>query len=315
MSVQIQSEFFSDIDADVHFDANIGAMTYFTIGGNVDALVKPHSIEALSLLLQKCHNASIPFRVLGKGANLLIDDIGVDGVVVKLDHDCFTTCTFNREDSSGTMQSMGGADLSKTVMETARNGLHGLQAMAGIPASIGGAIRMNAGGKYGSISDTLSTITTLTTSGEIVTHQASDLGFEYRKSNISDPIILSATFQLIPDDPIKIREGVKEIFAWKKARQPLADTSAGCAFKNPIDEEGQHISAGELIDDAGLKGFTIGGAQVSMQHANFITTTENGTAKDVLVLMNEIRKRVLDHSGIELQKEVVVWSRDSEGNS
>ncbi|HIB50869.1 MAG TPA: UDP-N-acetylenolpyruvoylglucosamine reductase, partial [Phycisphaerales bacterium] len=163
--------------------------------------------------------------------------------------------------------------------------------------------------------DTLSTITTLTTSGEIVTHQASDLGFEYRKSNISDPIILSATFQLIPDDPIKIREGVKEIFAWKKARQPLADTSAGCAFKNPIDEEGQHISAGELIDDAGLKGFTIGGAQVSMQHANFITTTENGTAKDVLVLMNEIRKRVLDHSGIELQKEVVVWSRDSEGNS
>jgi len=315
MSVQIQSEFFSDIDADVHFDANIGAMTYFTIGGNVDALVKPHSIEALSLLLQKCHNASIPFRVLGKGANLLIDDIGVDGVVVKLDHDCFTKCTFNREDSSGTMQSMSGADLSKTVMETARNGLHGLQAMAGIPASIGGAIRMNAGGKYGSISDTLSTITTLTTSGEIVTHQASDLGFEYRKSNISDPIILSATFQLIPDDPIKIREGVKEIFAWKKARQPLADTSAGCAFKNPIDEEGQHISAGELIDDAGLKGFTIGGAQVSMQHANFITTTENGTAKDVLVLMNEIRKRVLDHSGIELQKEVVVWSRDSEGNS
>ena len=315
MSVQIQSEFFSDIDADVHFDANIGAMTYFTIGGNVDAFVKPHSIEALSLLLQKCHNASIPFRVLGKGANLLIDDIGVDGVVVKLDHDCFTTSTFNREDSSGTMQSMSGADLSKTVMETARNGLHGLQAMAGIPASIGGAIRMNAGGKYGSISDTLSTITTLTTSGEIVTHQASDLGFEYRKSNISDPIILSATFQLIPDDPIKIREGVKEIFAWKKARQPLADTSAGCAFKNPIDEEGQHISAGELIDDAGLKGFTIGGAQVSMQHANFITTTENGTAKDVLVLMNEIRKRVLDHSGIELQKEVVVWSRDSEGNS
>jgi UDP-N-acetylmuramate dehydrogenase len=315
MSVQIQSEFFSDIDADYIFDAHIGAMTYFTIGGNVDALVKPHSIEALSLLLQKCHNASIPFRVLGKGANLLIDDIGVDGVVVKLDHDCFTTCTFNREDSSGTMQSMSGADLSKTVMETARNGLHGLQAMAGIPASIGGAIRMNAGGKYGSISDTLSTITTLTTSGEIVTHQASDLGFEYRKSNISDPIILSATFQLIPDDPIKIREGVKEIFAWKKARQPLADTSAGCAFKNPIDEEGQHISAGELIDDAGLKGFTIGGAQVSMQHANFITTTENGTAKDVLVLMNEIRKRVLDHSGIELQKEVVVWSRDSEGNS
>jgi len=114
---------------------------------------------------------------------------------------------------------------------------------------------------------------------------------------------------------LKLEKESKRFLLGKKARQPLADTSAGCAFKNPIDEEGQHISAGELIDDAGLKGFTIGGAQVSMQHANFITTTENGTAKDVLVLMNEIRKRVLDHSGIELQKEVVVWSRDSEGNS
>lgn len=314
MSVQFQSEFFSDIDAEVHFDAAIGAMTYYTVGGKSDALVKPNSIDALSLLLRKCTNANIPIRVFGKGANLLIDDIGVDGVVVKLDHGCFKTCTFNREGSDSIMKSMGGADLSKTVIETARKGLGGLQAMAGIPASIGGAIQMNAGGKYGSISDTLDTITTITTSGELVTHQASNLGFEYRMSNISDPIILSAIFRLIPDDPIKIRDSVKEIFTWKKARQPLAETSAGCAFKNPIDETGEHISAGKLIDKAGLKGLTIGGAQVSTQHANFITTTENGTAQDVLTLMNEIRKRVLDNSGVRLQKEVVVWSRDSESN-
>jgi UDP-N-acetylmuramate dehydrogenase len=311
MNTQLQSDFFSDIEAEVHFDVAIGKMTYYAIGGTADAFVTPHSVDALSILLQRCSNANVPIRVLGKGANLLIDDCGVDGVVVKLDHGCFKASEFRSEGSVHYMDIQAGADLSKTVMETARLGFDGLQAMAGIPASIGGAIRMNAGGKYGTISDTISTITTITSTGDILTHQGSDITFSYRKSEIHEPIILSASFQLTPDDPITIRERVKEIFAWKKALQPLADTSAGCAFKNPIDTEGQYISAGKLIDEAGLKGFRIGGAIVSSQHANFITTSENGTAKDVLAVMTEVRKRVLDSSGFNLEREVVVWSRDS----
>lgn len=312
MNTVVQSDFFSDVDAEVQFDVAIGKMTYYAIGGSVDALVKPHSIDALSLVMQRCSDSNIPIRILGKGANLLIDDCGVNGVVVKLDHDCFTSYNFQSENSVHSLNIMAGADLSKTVMEAARLGLDGLQAMAGIPASIGGAIRMNAGGKYGIISDTLSEITTITSSGKILSHQASDLTFSYRTSNIQEPIILSATFQLSLDDPLVIRDRVKEIFAWKKSSQPLAETSAGCAFKNPVDEKGQHHSAGKLIDEAGLKGFRIGGATVSSQHANFVTTSENGTATDVLALMEEIKKRVLDSSGFMLEREVVLWSRNSE---
>lgn len=312
MTTKIHSDFFDNIDVHVQFDANIGSKTYYAIGGKADVFVKPKSVEALARIAQRCANSNTPLRVLGKGANLLVDDIGVDGVVVKLDSDCFKTCTYSPECSSNMVQCMSGVDLGTLVLDTARNGLGGFQAMAGIPASIGGAIQMNAGGTYGSISDTLASITSLTPTGEIVAHQASKLIFEYRKSILPDPIILSATFQLVPDDPIKIRDRVKEIFALKKSSQPLADTSAGCAFKNPVDEKGQRHSAGKLIDEAGLKGFRIGGAIVSSQHANFITTSENGTAKDVLALMEEIKKRVMDSSGFMLEREVVVWSRNSE---
>jgi UDP-N-acetylmuramate dehydrogenase len=123
---------------------------------------------------------------------------------------------------------------------------------------------------------------------------------------------VSATFDLTPGDPITIRQAVKEIFAWKKSRQPLADSSAGCAFKNPMNQDGERISAGKLIDEAGLKGFAIGGAAVSSQHANFIISTAEATAQDVLNIMEEVRHQVHDKTGIELQKEVVIWSRDSE---
>ncbi len=312
MSVRYQSDFFGDIDADIDFDVELGAMTYFKIGGQADVLVTPHSIDSLSVLLRRCYNSNIPFRVLGKGANLLVDDIGVGGVVVKLSDACFKTYSYNKEGSVDAMHVMSGADLSKTMMGTVRQGLSGIQSMAGIPASIGGAIRMNAGGKYGSISDSLSTVSCLTKSGELVTYRASDLEFGYRENNIPDPIIISATFDLTPCDPVELRKSVKEIFSWKKSRQPLANTTAGCAFKNPIGRDSKRVSAGKLIDEAGLKGFTIGGASVSHQHANFITTTIDSTAKDVLLLMESIQQRVFDYSGIDLQKEIVVWSRDAE---
>ncbi len=312
MSVRYQSDFFGDIDADIDFDVSLGNMTYFKIGGKSDVLVTPHSIDSLSVLLRRCYNSNIPFRVLGKGANLLVDDIGVDGIVVKLSDACFKTFSYNKEGSVDAMHVMCGADLSKIMMGAVRQGLSGLQSMAGIPASIGGAIRMNAGGKYGSISDSLSTVSCLTKSGELVTYRANDLEFGYRENNLPDPIIISATFDLTPCDPTKLRKSVKEIFSWKKSRQPLADTTAGCAFKNPLLGDSNRISAGRLIDEAGLKGLAIGGASVSHQHANFITTTVDSTAKDVLLLMESIQQRVFDSSGIELQKEIIVWSRDVE---
>jgi UDP-N-acetylmuramate dehydrogenase len=312
MPHSFRSTLLGDLDVDIELDAQIGAMTYFAIGGRADLLVRPCSADALSILLRRCRDDEIPCKILGKGANLLVDDLGVDGIVISLDKPCFTSTRFDCDNDAQALHAMAGADLAKVVMKTVRLGLDGMIAMAGIPASIGGAVRMNAGGAYGCISDSLSTVTCLTYAGELVTFSKEDLTFGYRTCSIAEPLILSATFDLQECDPAALRERVKEIFAWKKARQPLADSSAGCIFKNPVSETGDRISAGKLIDDIGLKGTTIGGASVSEQHANFITTTAQATTDDVIQLIREIKTQVLDSTAIILQEELVIWSRDPE---
>ena len=173
---------------------------------------------------------------------------------------------------------------------------------------------MNAGGAFGAISDHVHTVTCITRTGEKVTYPASEIRFNYRKTNIPDPVILYATFQLTPTDPIALREKIKEIFAFKKKTQPLADKSAGCTFKNPLDPvTEERVPAGKLIDEAGLKGFAVGGASISEHHANFIVTQPGATASDVLAVLEEARRRVFEESGLELEEEVVIWRRSKEG--
>tara|TARA_B100000959_G_scaffold286814_1_gene367424 strand:- start:2716 stop:3663 length:948 start_codon:yes stop_codon:yes gene_type:complete len=312
MSPSFRSTLLGDLEVDLEIDAKIGAKTYYAIGGTADVLVRPQSANALSILLRRCHDDEIPCRIFGKGANILVDDVGVDGIVVKLDHQCFTTTRFNRENGVDSLHAMCGADVAKIVMETVRRGLDGLTAMAGIPATVGGAIRMNAGGIYGCISDALSTVTCLSNVGELVTYSKNEIIFGYRECRIPEPLILSATFNLHECDPIELRNRVKEIYDWKISRQPLAESSAGCVFKNPQANDGTRISAGKIIDDSGLKGLSIGGASVSEQHANFITTKPDATAHDVIALVNEIKKQVLAQTNIVLQEEIVVWSRNQE---
>ncbi len=285
-------------------------MTWYAIGGRADLLVRPRSVEALATLLRRCSRSGTPFHVLGSGANLLVADEGVDGVVVKLDHETFTEIRYNAHGDVHAMKAMAGADMSKTLMDAARRGLEGLSQMAGIPATIGGAIRMNAGGAYGSIGQSVESVTCLTRSGEKVVYPASEVKFDYRGTNIPDPLILSATFSLTPTDPLALRERVKEIFAFKKSTQPLGDNSAGCTFKNPIDPvSGQRVPAGKLIDDAGLKGLAVGGATVSERHANFIVTRPGASADNVLSLLAQVKKRVFEKHGIELKEEIAVWRR------
>ena len=129
MPARFRSTFFGDLDVDVTFDAPVGKMTHFVIGGQADALVRPRSADALSLLLRRCHDSQVPFRVLGNGANLLVDDIGIDGIVVKLDHDCFKQTRYHTTDQGEALHAMSGADMATTLMETVRHGLDGLTAM------------------------------------------------------------------------------------------------------------------------------------------------------------------------------------------
>jgi UDP-N-acetylmuramate dehydrogenase len=311
MPASSASSLFGDLDVAVTPDAPIGAaMTWYAIGGRADLLVRPRSVEALATLLKRCSRSGTPFHVLGSGANLLIADEGVDGVVVRLDEDAFTEVRYNAHGQVHALRAMAGADMAKTLMDATKRGFEGLSQMAGIPASIGGAIRMNAGGAYGCIGDAVESVMCLTRSGEKVVYPASEVQFGYRGTNIPDPVVLSATFALTPTDPIALRERVKEIFAFKKSTQPLGDNSAGCTFKNPIDPvSGQRVPAGKLIDEAGLKGLAVGGATVSERHANFIVTRPGALADDVLNLLALVKKRVHAKHGVELQTEIAVWRR------
>lgn len=299
-------------------DVPIGAeMTWYGVGGRAQVLAHPAGVAQLSALAARCHEQGVPVYVLGSGANLLIKDEGVPGVTIKLDDPSFSQ--FKIE---GTKITVGaGMDLFKLVLECAKAGLAGLAHVAGIPASVGGAIRMNAGGAFGDIGSTVHKVQVMAENGQVYSRDRDDLVFGYRTTNIVAPYILDVVFDMDQADPQDIARRVKEIFLYKKSTQPMAENSAGCAFKNPSvvvpgheiqEDDGpppptQRVSAGKLIDEAGLKGHRIGGAEVSQRHANFIFTHPGCTAADVLTLMDHTQQTVLDHSGVALEREVVVW--------
>jgi len=167
---------------------------------------------------------------------------------------------------------------------------------------------MNAGGAFGDIGQSISRVKVMDPTGEIYNLHRKDLEFGYRRSSICEPLILEVEFELTEAPAGQIRDRVKEIFAYKKSSQPMADKSAGCAFKNPKDQqEAQGASAGKLIDDAGMKGFGVGGASVSDIHANFIVTHPDATASDVLAVMTAVQESVNKRFGVHLEREVVVW--------
>jgi UDP-N-acetylmuramate dehydrogenase len=182
------------------------------------------------------------------------------------------------------------------------NGLSGLECMAGIPGTVGGAVRMNAGGGSGEFGDVVRDVTVMDSGGVIETWSRDRLGFGYRRSEIGDRIVLSARLELVEEDPVTVRRRFDDNFENKRRSQPISCRSAGCIFKNPAGQ-----SAGALIDRAGLKGARCGGAQVSEQHANFIIAGRGATASDVLRLIDLIRDRVLSEFGTELEVEVEIW--------
>ncbi len=319
----------ADLDADVEYNAPIGeTMTWYSIGGKADVLVRPHSTDALITLMQRCRESHIPVRLLGSGANLLVHDEGVDGIVIHLNHSAFREVSAihrHRHNRGGDGQPgdgirvMAGASMERLVMNQSLQGMAGLEMMAGIPASVGGAIRMNAGGKFGAISDVVISVGCVDLDGNAIIYPADAIEFGYRRCSIIDPVILWAEFRLQPMDPKRVHGRVKEIFAYKKKVQPMGAKSAGCAFKNPIAHDGtadpKRISAGQLIDRAGLKNYSVGGAHISEQHANFIAAEKTACAQDVIDIMEHVQRVVRDQAGYELQREIIIWKRKSPSSS
>lgn len=278
--------------------------TWYRIGGPARYFVRPRSVDELREVQARCMENEIPMYVLGLGANLLIRDEGIDGAVIRLDDEHWEQVETDGE----TVRANAGVDLQKLIVQTVRGGLGGIETLAGIPGTIGGAIRMNAGGKFGDIGAVVDSVTTMDVSGTVETRTRDELVFGYRHSDIAEPLILSATLKLDADDPDELAKRCKEVWMYKRNSQPLNTKNSGCIFKNP---PGGGPSAGALIDQAGLKGLRIGGAEVSDKHANFIIAHPDCPSDDVLNLIRQVRDRVEQASGVTLQTEVKIWPAQS----
>jgi UDP-N-acetylmuramate dehydrogenase len=224
----------------------------------------------------------------------------VPGVVVRLDSPEFQGI---EELPDGRLRVGAGCDLMALVRESARRGLAGLECLAGVPGTVGGAVRMNAGGVHGDIGARVAGVQVLGHDGVLREAERRELAFGYRSSELPGLLVTRVDLALEQADPIVVRERVKEYFAQKKRSQPMAEHSAGCCFRNPSVGE----PAGRLIDRAGLKGTRLGGAEVSKVHANFIVAHAGARADDVAALMERVRAGVLDRFGVELKREVVLW--------
>ena len=266
---------FEEFGDQIRPEVPLAPLTWFGLGGPAKWLVQPRNLTQLQAIVARLREENIVIYVLGSGANLLVHDEGVDGAVISLN-----VPEFKKVEMDGEVVTAGaGKDIQKLMLECTDAGLCGLVCLAGLPGSVGGELKMYAGGAFGFIGSAVRTVTVLDVNGHVFVREKDDLVFEYRRSNINAKFILGATFSLAQDDPQRIMTKVKEIWMFKKNSQPLADKSAGCIFKNP-----RGLSAGALIDQTGLKGTAVGGAEVSAKHANFITAKKGSKASEVLDL-------------------------------
>jgi UDP-N-acetylmuramate dehydrogenase len=238
--------------------------------------------------------------VVGRGSNILVRDEGVKGAVIQLDEESFGRIAFEED----LCRAGAAAPLPQVVGAAARQGMAGVECLVGIPGSVGGAVRMNAGGAFGDIGQTVERVKVMSGDGQTFYREREDLAFAYRRSNIAARFVLEVELRLMPDSPRAIKDRLKKIWIIRKNTQPMTAASAGCTFKNP-----RQVSAGLLIDQAGLKGLTAGGAAVSRKHANYIVVKdpEHATAADVEALIDQVRKTVGERFQINLELEIEIW--------
>jgi len=300
---------FKNLQGEIKLNEPLAAHTSFRIGGPADALVSPADREDLAALLREVRAKKLDAVVLGSGCNLLVRDGGFRGVVISLRN--LDAISITREYRSiggayAVLVAEAGATLAQLLSFALEKGLTGMEFAAGIPGTVGGAICMNAGTAQGDMSDVIDSVTLMSPAGESVLRQRDEMAFGYRTASVpAGHAILDAKVILRFDDKDRIRSRVREIIEKRKARQPLGLPNAGSVFKNPQDE-----AAGRLIESAGLKGLTVGRAQVSEKHANFIVNLGGATAADVIKLMETVKARVLEMHKVRLEPEIRIIGED-----
>lgn len=282
------------------FDERLSAFTTYRIGGPADAICFVPDAETLRILLQFLDREGIAAYVIGRGSNLLVSDEGVRGCVILLRGDLATVS--GDITHHPLLKGGGGLDTVELLNFCRQNGMAGLEFLAGIPGTLGGAIVMNAGAWGRFIGDQVREVLFMEHGGTWRKLSAAELKFGYRYAAIPQgAIVVEVVLETTPDNPEKIGEQIKEILLKRKAKQPLEQPSAGSVFKNPPG-----LYAGQLIEEAGLKGGRIGDALVSPKHANFIVNAGQATAKDVLALIALIQERVWTTRGVRLEPEIKV---------
>lgn len=277
-------------------DEPLSAHTSFQVGGPADYWVSPENAEQLAGVMALCREESTPWYVFGRGSNVLVSDEGFRGVAISLKKG-FSSCR-----AEGNLVYAGaGAGLGAVAAAALQHGLSGFEFAAGIPGSMGGAMVMNAGAYGGELKDVLTGATVLTPEGELLCLTGEEMELGYRTSCIQKKgyIGLEARISLEPGNPEEIRARMDELADRRKSKQPLEFPSAGSTFKRPSG-----YFAGKLIEEAGLRGFRVGGAQVSEKHCGFVINRDHATASEILELCRQVQNRVKEHSGVELELEV-----------
>jgi UDP-N-acetylmuramate dehydrogenase len=283
----------------VKLDEPLAPLVWFRLGGPAAYFASPRQLDELIALLKRCRQEGVPFKILGGGSNVLVRDEGIAGLVIHLESPFFSDVTVR----DNVVQAGAAVPLTALISHSARAGLAGLEVLTGIPGTVGGALRCNAGGRQGAIGQFVRRATVLDPADIVQVRERDDLSFADRDSNLDEPLILSAEFELANEDPEAVVRRMRRIWIIKKENQPYGHQSSGSIFRNPSPD----VSAAALIDQAGLKGTRCGGAEVSDRHANFIVAHPGAKASDVLELIDRIRQRVWQQFGYELELQIQVW--------
>lgn len=274
--------------------------TSFRIGGPAEVMAFPKGVEELSALLKASKILDCNYRILGAGTNVLAPDAGLNGLVICL-KDCLDgmACL-----EGGKIRVAAGVTMTRAAVFAATHGLAGLEFAHGIPGTVGGGVYMNAGAYGSEICQVCTSVDVMRGNGSVEMLSAEEMQFSYRHSRLEDEfgIVISAVFQLVPAPEVQIREKMQDLASRRKASQPLEWPSAGSAFKRPV---GGYAAA--LIDQAGLKGFSVGNAAVSEKHAGFVINLGNATAENVKDLLQAVSDKVFENSQIRLEPEVRIW--------
>jgi UDP-N-acetylmuramate dehydrogenase len=284
-----------EIRGEVRFKEALSFHTSLRIGGSADIFIVPQDVEDIRLALAFAEREQLPVEVIGGGNNLLVSDRGVRGVVLKLEG-CLGRAEFHGEEAVAG----AGVSLSALIREAAALNLGGIECLVGVPATIGGAIAMNAGTQDGSIGDFISAVYFLHPDGTMGEFKPGPGSFRYRTFDAPPgAVLIGARLQLHRRPQAEIQKDIKQRLKQKKATQPLALASAGCVWKNPPGD-----FAGRLVEKVGLKGKRLNGAEISAKHANFIVNRGGATAADIRALMETTRERVRNQFGIVLEAEI-----------